>query len=34
MIGYSTVLDWHGGADHGWWVELIKDGEQIAYMAR
>ncbi len=33
MIGYSTKLDWHGGPDHGWWVELLKDRERIAYMS-
>jgi hypothetical protein len=33
MIGYSTKLDWHGGPDHGWWVELLKDGERVAYMS-
>ena len=31
--GYSTRLDWRGGPDHGWWVELLKDGERIAYMS-
>jgi hypothetical protein len=24
MRGYST--SGHGGPDHGWWVELLKDG--------
>ena len=33
MEGYSTKLDWHGGPDHGWWVELLKDGERFAYMS-
>ena len=33
MIGYSTKLDWHGGPDDGWWVELLKDGERVAYMS-
>jgi len=33
MAGYSTKLDWHGGPDHGWWVELLKDGERVAYMS-
>jgi hypothetical protein len=30
---YSTKLDWRGGPDYGWWVELLKDGERIAYMS-
>jgi hypothetical protein len=30
---YSTKLDWRGGPDNGWWVELLKDGERIAYMS-
>ena len=29
MRGYSTKLQWHGGPDHGWWVELLRDGERI-----
>jgi hypothetical protein len=33
MIGYSTKLDWRGGPDHGWWVELLKDGERVAHMS-
>jgi hypothetical protein len=33
MIGYSTKLNWQGGPDHGWWVELLKDGERVAYMS-
>ena len=33
MIGYSTKLDWHGGPDQGWRVELLKDGERFAYMS-
>ena len=33
MEGYSTRLDWHGGPDHGWWVELLKDGARVAYMS-
>jgi hypothetical protein len=33
MMGYSTKLDWHGEPDHGWWVELLKDGERVAYMS-
>ena len=33
MRGYSTKLDWHGGPDHGLWVELLKDGERVAYMS-
>jgi hypothetical protein len=32
MRGYSTKWDWrHGRPDHGWWVELLKDGERVAY---
>jgi hypothetical protein len=31
--GYSTNLDWHGGPNHGWWVELLKDGERVVYMS-
>jgi len=30
---YSTKLVWHGGPDHGWWVELLKDGVRVAYMS-
>ena len=30
MIGYSTNLDWRGGPDHGWRVELLKDGQIVA----
>jgi hypothetical protein len=30
MGGYSTKLDWPGGPDHGWWVSLVKDGEEVA----
>ena len=26
-------VDWHGGPDHGRWVELLKDGERVAYMS-
>ena len=33
MIGYSTNLDWRGGPDHGWRVELLKDGERVACMS-
>jgi hypothetical protein len=33
MEGYSTKLHWRGGPYHGWWVELLKDGERIAYMS-
>jgi hypothetical protein len=33
MGGYSTKLDWRGGPDHGWWVELLKEGERVAYMS-
>ena len=33
MSGYSTKLDWHGGPDHGWWVELLKHGVRVAYMS-
>ncbi|HME84609.1 MAG TPA: hypothetical protein VKG91_08695 [Roseiarcus sp.] len=33
MGGYSTKSDWHGGPDRGWWVELLKDGERVAYMS-
>ena len=33
MIGYSTKLDWRGGSDHGWWVELLKGGVRVAYMS-
>jgi hypothetical protein len=33
MRGYSTKLDWHGGPDHGRWVELLKDGVRVAYMS-
>jgi hypothetical protein len=32
-MSYSTKLDWHGGPEHGWWVELLKDGERVAYMS-
>jgi hypothetical protein len=32
MRGYLTKRDWrHGRPDHGWWVELLKDGERVAY---
>jgi hypothetical protein len=31
MRSYSTKLERHGGPDHGWWVELLRDGERIAY---
>ena len=34
MRGYSTKLDWHGGPDQGWWVELLKEGVRVAYMSR
>jgi hypothetical protein len=33
MRGYSTRLDWRDGPDHGWWVELLKDGGRVAYMS-
>ena len=33
MRGYSTKLQWHGGPDHGWWVELLRDGERVASMS-
>jgi hypothetical protein len=33
MASYSTKLVWQGGPDHGWWVELLKDGERVAYMS-
>ncbi len=33
MEGYSTRLDWRGGPDHGWWVELLKEGVRVAYMS-
>src|ERR1700722_3273142 len=33
MRGYSTKLKWHGGPDHGWWVELLRDGERVASMS-
>ena len=33
MEGYSTKLDWRGGPDHGWWVELLKDRVRVAYMS-
>ena len=32
-MSYSTKLDWHGGPDHRWGVELLKDGERVAYMS-
>jgi hypothetical protein len=31
MEGDSARLDSHGGPDHGWWVELLRDGERVAY---
>jgi hypothetical protein len=33
VMSYSTKLVWLGGPDHGWWVELLKDGERVAYMS-
>ena len=33
MPRYSTKLDWHGGPDHGWRVELLKDDLRVAYMS-
>jgi hypothetical protein len=33
MEGYSTKLDWRGGPDYGWWVELLKEGVRVAYMS-
>ena len=34
MRGYSTKLDWHGEPEPGgWWVSLLKDGQEIAYMS-
>jgi hypothetical protein len=33
MEGYSTKLDWRGGPDHCWWVELLKEGVHVAYMS-
>jgi hypothetical protein len=33
MEGYSTKFDWRGGPDHGWWVELLKEGVRVAYMS-
>jgi hypothetical protein len=29
----STKLEWRPGRDRGWWVELINEGERIAYMS-
>jgi hypothetical protein len=33
MEGYSTRLDWRGGPNHGWCVELLKEGVRVAYMS-
>jgi hypothetical protein len=33
MEGYLTKLDWPGGPNHGWWVELLKEGVRVAYMS-
>jgi len=31
--GGGMKLDWQGGPDHGWWVELLRDGERVASMS-
>jgi hypothetical protein len=33
MEGYSRKLDWRGGPDHGWRVELLREGVCVAYMS-
>ncbi len=33
MEGYLTKLDWRGGPDHGWWIELLKEGVRVAQMS-
>jgi hypothetical protein len=33
MEGYSRKLDWRGGPDHGWRVELLREGVRVAYMS-
>ena len=30
MRGYSTKLVWHDG---DWWVSLLKDGQEVAFMS-